>query len=287
MPPQLILRITLRLNNSRNMSTKLNLTRDLVFFDVETTGLNVLRDRILQIALIKYPKNGDEPKELSMLINPSIPIALDAMAIHGITPKDLANKPTFGQVAQQLFDFIGNADLGGYNAARFDIPMLMEEFARVGLEFDVSKRRIIDAQRIFYKMEPRTLKAALRFYCQKELEDAHDALADVRATVDVFKGQLAYYEGKDLYEEEGKVIETPIKNDMQVIHDFTNDLNTVDVTNRLKYDHKGDIVFNFGKYQGQLVSEVLQKDKQYYHWIQEKEFSAQVKQIVKRIKNEK
>lgn len=268
------------------MSVKLNLTRDLVFFDVETTGLNVLRDRILQIALIKYPKNGGEPKELSMLINPSIPIALDAMAIHGITPKDLANKPTFGQVAQQLYDFIGNADLGGYNAARFDIPMLMEEFARVGLEFDVTKRRIIDAQRIFYKMEPRTLKAALRFYCQKELEDAHDALADVRATVDVFKGQLAYYEGKDLYEEEGKTIETPIKNDMQALHDFTNDLNTVDVTNRLKYDHKGDIVFNFGKYQGQLVAEVLQKDKQYYHWIQEKEFSAQVKQIVKRIMRE-
>jgi DNA polymerase III subunit epsilon len=268
------------------MTTELNLTRDLVFFDVETTGLNVLRDRILQIALIKYPKGGGEPKELSMLINPSIPIAPDAMAIHGITPKDLANKPTFGQVAQQIFDFIGNADLGGYNAARFDIPMLMEEFARVGLELDVTKRRIIDAQRIFYKMEPRTLKAALRFYCQKELEDAHDALADVRATVDVFKGQLAYYEGKDLYEEEGKVISTPIKNDMQVIHDFTNDLNTVDVTNRLKYDHKGDIVFNFGKYAGQLVSEVLQKDKQYYHWIQEKEFSAQVKQIVKRIMKE-
>ncbi len=264
------------------MATELNLTRDLVFFDVETTGLNVLRDRILQIALIKYPKGGGEPKELSMLINPSIPIAPDAMAIHGITPKDLANKPTFGQVAQQLYDFIGNADLGGYNAARFDIPMLMEEFARVGLELDVTNRRIIDAQRIFYKMEPRTLKAALRFYCQKELEDAHDALADVRATVDVFKGQLAYYDGKDLYQEEGKVIETPIKNDMQVLHDFTNDLNTVDVTNRLKYDHKGDIVFNFGKYQGQLVSEVLQKDKQYYHWIQEKEFSAQVKQIVKR-----
>ena len=268
------------------MTTELNLTRDLVFFDVETTGLNVLRDRILQIALIKYPKNGDEPQELSMLINPSIPIAPDAMAIHGITPKDLANKPTFGQVAQELFDFIGNADLGGYNAARFDIPMLMEEFARVGLEFDVSKRRIIDAQRIFYKMEPRTLKAALRFYCQKELEDAHDALADVRATVDVFKGQIAFYEGKNVTDEEGKTVETPIKNNMQVIHDFTNDLNTVDATQRLKYDHKGDIVFNFGKYQGQMVSEVLAKDKQYYHWILEKEFSVQVKQIVKRIVKE-
>ncbi len=265
------------------MTTELNLTRDLVFFDVETTGLNVLRDRILQIALIKYAKNGGEPKELSMLINPSMPIAPDAMAIHGITPEDLANKPIFGEVAQELFDFIGDADLGGYNAARFDIPMLMEEFARVGMEFDVSERRIIDAQRIFYKMEPRTLKAALRFYCQKELEDAHDALADVRATVEVFKGQIAFYEGKNMTDEAGKTVETPIKNDMQVIHDFTNDLNTVDVTQRLKYDHKGDIVFNFGKYQGQLVSQILAKDKQYYHWILEKEFSAQVKQIVKRI----
>ena len=120
------------------------------------------------------------------------------MAIHGITPKDLANKPTFVQVAQKIWDFIGNADLGGYNSNRFDIPMLMEEFARVGMEFDISKRRLIDAQRIFYKMEPRTLKAAYRLYCQKELDDAHDALADVRATVAVFQGQIRTYEGVDL-----------------------------------------------------------------------------------------
>ena len=160
---------------------QLNLTRDLVFFDVETTGLNVIRDRILQIALVKLHKNGQEPSELSMLINPGIPIAEEAMAVHGITPKDLANKPVFAQVAQKIWDFIGDADIAGYNSNRFDVPMLMEEFARVGMEFDISKRRLIDVQRIFYKMEPRTLKAAYRFYCQKELEDAHDALADVRA----------------------------------------------------------------------------------------------------------
>ena len=265
------------------MEITLNLTRDLVFFDVETTGLNVLRDRILQIALIKFPKNGDEPKELQMLINPAIPIAPDAMAIHGITPKDLANKPTFPLVAKQIFDFIGNADLSGYNAARFDIPMLMEEFARVGIDFDVDKRRIIDVQRIFYKMEPRTLKAALKFYCQKDIEDAHDAMADVRATIDVFKGQLKYYEGKHLYDENGIAAEEPIKNDMQVLHDFTNDLKLVDVTMKLKYDHNNVIVFNFGKYQGQNAAEVLSKDKQYYHWILEKEFSAQLKQIVRKL----
>jgi DNA polymerase III subunit epsilon len=263
-----------------------NLTRDLVFFDVETTGLNVIRDRILQIALVKYHKNGGEPAELSMLINPGIPISEESMSIHGISPKDLANKPIFQQVSKQLFDFIGNADLGGYNAARFDIPMLMEEFARVGLEFDVSKRRIIDVQRIFYKMEPRTLKAALKFYCQQELTDAHDALADVKATVDVFKGQLSYYEGKNLFDEEGNTIEEPIKNDIQALHDFTNDLRLVDATQKLKYDMNGTIVFNFGKYAGQPVAEVLAKDKQYYHWILDKEFSAQVKQTVKKIMKE-
>jgi DNA polymerase III subunit epsilon len=260
-----------------------NLTRDLVFFDVETTGLNVLRDRILQIALVKYTKDGSEPKEMTMLINPTIPISEESMSIHGITPKDLANKPNFAQIAQKLHDFIGNADLGGYNAARFDIPMLMEEFARVGIEFDISKRRIIDVQRIFYKMEPRTLKAALKFYCQKELEDAHDALADVKATVDVFKGQLAHYAGKNLLDEDGNEITEPIKNDIQALHEFTNDLRLLDATQKLKYDHNGVVVFNFGKYVGQPVAPLLAKDKQYYHWILDKEFSAQVKQMVKKL----
>jgi DNA polymerase III subunit epsilon len=268
---------------SPNMDVKFNLTRDLVFFDVETTGLNVIRDRILQIALIKYLKNGNKEQELTLLINPGIPISEESMSIHGFTPKDLANKPTFQQVSKQLFDFIGNADLAGYNAARFDIPMLMEEFSRVGVEFDINHRRIIDVQRVFYKMEPRTLKAALKFYCQKDLEDAHDALADVRATVDVFKGQLQYYEGKNLLDEEGGIIEEPIKNDIQVIHDFTNDLRLVDATQKLKYDMNGIIVFNFGKYTGQPVVDVLSKDKQYYHWIIDKEFSAQVKQTVKQL----
>ena len=135
-------------------------------------------------------------------------------------------------------------------------------------------------------MEPRTLKAALRFYCQKELTDAHDALADVRATIDVFKGQLQFYEGKNLVDENANQIIEPIKNDMQILHDFTNDLKTVDATQKLKYDINGNIVFNFGKYVNQVVIDVLLKDKQYYHWILDKEFSAQVKQTVKNLMKE-
>lgn len=265
---------------------QINLTRDLVFFDVETTGLNVIRDRIVQIALVKLHKNGQPPSEYSTLVNPGIPISEEAMAVHGITPKDLANKPVFAQVAQKIWDFIGNADLAGYNSNRFDVPMLMEEFARVGMEFDVSKRRLLDVQRIFYKMEPRTLKAAYRFYCSKELEDAHDALADVRATIDVFKGQLGVYEGKDLLDEEGNVVPAPIKNDIQALHEFTNDLNFLDATQKLKVQADGTVVFNFGKYAGQPVKEVLRKERNYGHWIMEKEFSSQVKQIIKQMMKE-
>ncbi|HNM28026.1 MAG TPA: 3'-5' exonuclease [Saprospiraceae bacterium] len=261
----------------------LNLTRNIVFFDVETTGLNVVRDRIVQIALVKLFKNGDPPAEFSALVNPGIPISEEAMAVHGITPKDLANKPTFQQLAQKIWDFIGDADLAGYNSNRFDVPMLMEEFARVGMEFDVSKRRLIDVQRIFYKMEPRTLKAAYRFYCSRELEDAHDALADVRATLDVFKGQLTMYEGKDLIDEEGDAVAAPIQNDIEILHQFTNDLNFIDVTQKLRVQPDGVVVFNFGKYAGQPVKEVLLKERNYAFWILEKEFSVQVKQYMRQM----
>jgi len=263
-----------------------NLDRDLCFFDVEATGLNVVRDRIVQIAIIKYFKDGKEPAEFSTLINPGIPISEEAMAVHGITPKMLANQPTFQQVADKIYDFIGNSDLGGYNSNRFDVPILMEEFARVGIEFDVSKRRLIDAQKIFYKMEPRTLKAAVKFYCNKDFTDAHDALADVRATVDVFRGQLIRYENVDLVDADDTIIPTPVKNDMQVIHDFTKDNRTVDATQRLRYDPNGVIVFNFGKYMGKPVAQTLHRDNQYYNWILNKEFSSQVKQMVKQLVKE-
>lgn len=262
------------------------LSKDLCFFDIEATGLNVIRDRIIQIAIIKYFADDREPEELTMLINPGIPISLEAMNVHGIQPKDVANKPVFQQVAEQLYDFIGDADLAGYNSNRFDIPILMEEFARVGIDFDVNNRRTIDVQRIFYKMEPRTLRAALRFYCDQEMVDAHDALADVKATVDVFKGQLEKYKDVDFVDEDGNVTTRPVRNDMQVLHEFTNDNRFLDATQRMKYDPNGVPVFNFGKYNGKPVAETLVNDRQYYNWILNKEFSSQVKQIVKKLVKE-
>jgi DNA polymerase III subunit epsilon len=258
-----------------------NLTHDLVFFDVETTGLNVLRDRILQLAMVKYPAAGGEPIEWCKLINPGYPISDESAAIHGITAADLATEPTFGTLAKEIMDFIKDADLAGYNSNRFDLPMLMEEFARVGMELDISKKRLIDVQRIFYKMEPRTLSAAYRMYCGQEMVNAHDALADVRATAAVLKGQIDRYEGQDLNDEEGNLVPQPIKNNMQVLHEFVNDLRFADATQRLKYTNEGVLVFNFGKYQDRPVVEVFTKEPSYYHWMQDKDFSSQVKQLLR------
>lgn len=262
---------------------ELHLDRNLIFFDIESTGLNVIRDRIIQLAMIRYHQNGSPPEERSYLINPGIPISEEAMAVHGITPQDVANKPTFQQLAKEIFTFIGDADLAGYNSNRFDIPVLMEEFARVGIDFDVDQRRTIDVQRIFYKMEPRTLSAAYQFYCQKSIAKAHDALEDVRATVEVLDGQLRRYQGVDLIPEDGEPIPAPIRNDVSTLDAFTNDQQMVDATQRLKYDHNGVIVFNFGKYIGRPAAEVLYTDPQYYQWMLQKEFSHQVKKIIKRL----
>ena len=161
--------------------------------------------------------------------------------------------------------------------------MLMEELARAGYELDLANHRQIDVQRIFYKMEPRTLQAALKFYCDEEMDDAHDALADVRATVNVLKGQLERYDSVDFEDPDGERLEAPVKNDVQALHDFTNDFKTIDATQKLKYNTDGEIVFNFGKHRGKKVAEALVEDKQYYHWILNKDFSYQVKQIVKQL----
>ena len=261
------------------------LDRDLCFFDVEATGLHVIRDRIIQIAIRKYHADGRSPEAYMSYINPGIPISEEAMEITGITPALLRNKPTFAQVAKEIFDFIGNADLAGYNSNRFDVPILMEEFARAGFDFQVENRRLIDVQRIFYRMEPRSLKAAHRFYCGKGIENAHDAMADVDATINVLKGQLIKYEGQDLVDDEG-VLPNPVKNDMQVLHEFTNDNKLLDVTQRLKYNKAGQVIFNFGRYQGRIVKEVFREDRDYFHWIINKEFSVQVKNIARKIMNE-
>lgn len=257
------------------------LTKDLIFFDVETTGLHVIRDRILQIAMIKYFKDGRPYEELSMIINPGIPISEEVYKIHGIGSEEVANKPTFKDVAKQLFDFIGDSDFGGYNSNRFDVPILAEEFARYGFDLDLDNRRLVDVQRIFYKMEPRTLKAAFQFYCNEEMVDAHDALADIRATVKVLQGQLMRYNNVNYINDEGQVVENPVQNDIQSLHDFTNDLKTPDVTQKLKYNEHGQIVFNFGKYQGMTFDQVWKKEPNYLHWILDKEFSYQVKNYIR------
>ena len=197
------------------------LDRDIVFFDIESTGLNVLKDRIVQIALIKYKADGTGPVEREYLMNPQVPISAEAMAVHGITPDKIKDQPPFAHYAKDIYDFIGDSDLGGYNSDRFDLPMLTEELFRAGYDMDVENRRTIDVQKIFYKMEPRTLKAALKVYCGKDLEDAHDALADVRATVEVLAGQISKYDGVDYVDGDGFVTKAPIKNDMQAIHELS------------------------------------------------------------------
>ena len=266
--------------------SKFNLKKPLVFFDIEATGLNVVRDRIVQIALIKFIPGKEEPEEMEMLINPGIPISEEAMAVHGITPDMVRNKPTFEQVSQKIFDFIGNSDIAGYNSDRFDVPMLMEEFYRSGIDFDIEHRNLIDVQKIFYKMEPRTLKAAYAHYCGKSLEDAHDALADVRATVEVLGGQLQMYKDVDYKDGDGITTPAPIQNDMPAIAKFLNDGNMLDVTQKLRMSPTGEIVFNFGKYIGKPAGKILYEDRQYYHWIQEKEFSGQVKNLTTKLLKE-
>ena len=262
-----------------NYQSPFNLDRDIVFFDIESTGLNVMQDKIIQIALIKHHADGSAPVELELLVNPQIAIGAEAQAVHGISAEDVADKPPFREVAQQVIGFIGDADLGGYNSDRFDLPMLSEELSRCGIDLDVDKRRTVDVQKIFYKMEPRTLKAAYKKFCGKNLEDAHDALADVRATVDVFAGQIKTYEGVDYEDGDGRVTIAPISNDIEAIHDFIKDPSRVDFTNRLKRNANGEIIFNFGKYANHNVEDVFKKDRNYYHWIQQKDFSTQVKKI--------
>lgn len=263
-----------------------NLDRDIVFFDIESTGLNVMQDRIIQIALIKYFKDNRPAEELELLVNPMVPISAEAMAVHGITPDDIRDKPDFGKVAGQVYDFIGDADLSGYNSDRFDLPMLTEELFRHGYDLKPEGRRSIDVQKIFYKMEPRTLKAAYKYFCGKSLVDAHDALADVRATVAVLAGQLKKYEGVDYEDGDGFVTKSPIKNDMGAINDFLTDFTVVDYTQRFRRDASGEIIFNFGKYSKHKVADVFRRDKNYYHWIMQKDFSSQVKKIVKGIMEE-
>ncbi|SEQ82401.1 3'-5' exonuclease [Neolewinella agarilytica] len=263
----------------------LPLPNDLVFFDLEATGLNIVQDRIVQIAMIKLFADGREPAEYERKINPGVPVSAEAAAIHGMTNEDLKDEPTFADLAKEIYEFIGDSDLGGYNSNRYDVPLLQEEFYRAGIYLDTSKRRLIDSQHIFYRMEPRTLSAALKFYAGKEMENAHDALADVRATVDIFRGQLKHYAGAEFKNDDGEVSH-PFEN-LDSVAEFCQDERFLDATRRLKKGPDGTPQFNFGKYSGQNVGDVFAKDPGYLKWILNKDFSTEVKALVKAIDDQR
>ena len=249
---------------------KLNLKNPLVFFDLETTGTNINSDRIVEICYLKvYPNGNEESKTLR--INPEMHIPEASSAIHGIYDADVADCPTFKDVAKNIANDIEGCDLAGFNSNRFDIPLLAEEFLRVGVDIDMMKRKFIDVQVIFHKLEQRTLSAAYKFYCDKNLEDAHTAEADTRATYEVLKAQLDRY--PDVLE-----------NDMKFLADYSSYNKNVDFAGRIVYNEQGVEVFNFGKYKGMSVAEVLQKDMGYYGWIMNGDFTLNTKNVLTKIR---
>jgi len=250
---------------------ELNLKKPIVFFDLETTGLNVGVDRIVEISMLKRnPNNTEESK--TYRINPEIPISPEATAVHGISNEDLLDKPTFKQVAVEITKFLEGCDLSGFNLLKFDVPMLVEECLRVGQDFDIKNRKIIDVQRIFHQMEKRTLEAAYQFYCNKSLIDAHSAEADTRATYEVYKAQLEKYE--------------ELENDTEFIHEFTGSPadKLVDFAGRIVKDDNGIPVINFGKHKGKAVEDVLKSDPGYYGWMMRGDFPLYTKKKMTEIK---
>jgi DNA polymerase III subunit epsilon len=248
----------------------LQLTRPIAFFDLETTGVNLSTDRIVEIAIIKLLPDGSRQVKRK-LINPQMPIPKVTSDIHGITDEMVKDAPTFKQVANEIKVFIDGCDLGGYNSNRFDIPILMEEFLRVGIEIDLSKRKMVDVQHIFYTMEPRTLTAAYKFFCQKELVDAHSAEADVNATIDVFLAQLDKY--------------TNLGTSVDSVLGVIGEEKIVDYARRFGFDDKGVEVFNFGKHKGRAVADVLKAEPQYYDWMMRGDFPLHTKQKLTEIFN--
>jgi DNA polymerase-3 subunit epsilon len=247
----------------------LKLTRPIAFFDLETTGLNIASDRIVEISIIKIMPNGD--KEIkTKRINPTIPISKESSAIHGIFDKDVKNKATFAEVAKEFAEFINDCDLAGYNSNKFDIPLIAEEFLRANINFDVSGRKLVDVQNIFHKMEQRTLVAAYKFYCNKDLIDAHSAEADTTATYEILEAQIEKYD--------------ELKSDTEFLSKFSQLSNNVDLLGRFVYNNKNIEVFNFGKHKGKTVKEVLEKEPGYYNWMMNGDFPLYTKKVLKEIK---
>ncbi len=260
----------------------LNLKNPLVFLDLETTGMNIVTDRIVEIALIKvFPDGREEEKQYR--INPEMPIPDVVSQIHGIYEEDIKDKPTFKEVAKTIAQFIEGCDFAGFNSNRFDIPLLAEEFLRVDVDIDLKKRKFIDVQAIFHKMEKRTLAAAYKFYCQKPLEDAHSAMADTRATYEVLKAQLDQYIDEEYEDHTGKVSK-PIVNDIHALSEFSAYDTNVDFVGRIVYDENGVEIFNFGKNKGIPVEKVLREQPGFYGWIMNNEFPLYTKKVLSAIK---
>lgn len=248
---------------------ELNLRRPIAFIDLETTGINVSIDRIVELSVLKISPGGRE-EWMSTRINPEMPIPPKSTAIHGINDMDVAEAPTFKEIARNLKAFLEGCDLAGYNAIKFDIPVLAEEFLRVNIDFDIRKRKYIDPQVIFYRKEQRTLSAAYQFYCNRDLQNAHSSKADVEATFEVLKAQLdKYYD---------------LENNVDKLADFSSFNNIVDFAGRIILDEKGVEIFNFGKHKGKSVVEVLKEEPSYYSWMMNGDFPLYTKKILTEIK---
>jgi DNA polymerase-3 subunit epsilon len=262
---------------------KLNLKRPLAFFDLETTGVNVASDRIVEISILKAMPDGSEDVK-TLRINPGMPIPLESSLIHGIYDEDIRNERTFKQAGEELARFLDDCDLAGYNSNRFDIPVLMEEFLRAGIDFDIENRHFVDVQNIFHQMEQRTLKAAYQFYCGKDIENAHSAEADIKATYEVLKAQIERYENQNWEDKKG-IVSQPVQNNIEALHAFTNLNKPVDFAARMVYNEDGVEVINFGKHKGRPVEDVFQSEPSYYNWMLNGDFPLYTKRCLEKIWN--
>jgi DNA polymerase III subunit epsilon len=263
------------------MPLPLKLTRPLAFFDLETTGTNVVNDRIVEISIYRVNLDGSSDS-MTRLVNPTIPIPPEVTAIHGIKDQDVASAPTFAQLAPALDTFLKNCDLAGYNSNKFDVPMLIEEFLRCNIQFDIKKRRLVDVQNIFHKMEPRTLKAAYKFYCGKNLVGAHEAEADTRATYEILLSQIERYQDVEYEDRDGNVSK-PIINDIQALYEFSYNHNNADLVGHIGFNRQGKEIFNFGKHKNRPVEDVFQQEPQYYDWMMKADFPLSTKNVIQQI----
>ncbi len=261
---------------------ELTLTKPIAFFDLETTGIRVATDRIVEICIHRVNVDGTTQTR-TMRINPEMPIPPEVTEIHGITDEDVRDCPTFKQVAHELAKFLDNCDLAGFNSNHFDIPLLVEEFLRAEIDFDLKGRRFVDVQNIFHKMEPRNLGAAYKFYCEKELVNAHSAEADTIATYEILKAQLDRYAEITFKDKKGN-ISTPVVNDIKVLSEFSFGMKNVDLIGHIVYNDKNVEVFNFGKHKGKPVAKVLKDEPSYYDWMMKGEFPLSTKKVLTRLK---